>query len=398
MHKDRTAILFIITAFISGLCGAFFYPLSSLFIVEALGASPMMLSAYMMTAVVSSVIVSQAIARYSDQGWQRKRILIVSLSCYLVTVVSFIFIREFWLAIVVVTLFGSVSGASFGQLFALGREYGDSRFEDSTSFLSIMRAGIAIAWVFGPPVAFILKAQFGFNASFAASAFIVCTAIVVIACYLPDSVVKPDIEEKDKVTAPSSINFLIVLYAFVVVFAFAANNLYIFSMPLYLSQELKVEANWLGVLFGVAALCEIPVMFYAGKLAARFGTVRVMSVGLVSGCLFFVTMLIATDKAMLIAAQIFNGIFIGSCATLGMVALQDMMRDRLGTASTLFSNLLNVSMLAASLAVGVVGELFSYYSAFYVCLFAIVLAYLLLSLFAYKLNKKQRQVPCPATA
>lgn len=398
MHKDRTAILFIITAFISGLCGAFFYPLSSLFIVEALGASPMMLSAYMVTAVVSSVIVSQVIARYSDQGWQRKRILIVSLSCYLVTVVSFIFIREFWLAIVVVTLFGSVSGASFGQLFALGREYGDSRFEDSTSFLSIMRAGIAIAWVFGPPVAFILKAQFGFNASFAASAFIVCTAIVVIACYLPDSVVKPDIEEKDKVTAPSSINFLIALYAFVVVFAFAANNLYIVSMPLYLSQELKVEANWLGVLFGVAALCEIPVMFYAGKLAARFGTVRVMSVGLVSGCLFFVTMLIATDKAMLIAAQIFNGIFIGSCATLGMVALQDMMRDRLGTASTLFSNLLNVSMLAASLAVGVVGELFSYYSAFYVCLFAIVLAYLLLSLFAYKLNKKQRQVPCPATA
>lgn len=358
----------------------------------------MMLSAYMVTAVVSSVIVSQVIARYSDQGWQRKRILIVSLSCYLVTVVSFIFIREFWLAIVVVTLFGSVSGASFGQLFALGREYGDSRFEDSTSFLSIMRAGIAIAWVFGPPVAFILKAQFGFNASFAASAFIVCTAIVVIACYLPDSVVKPDIEEKDKVTAPSSINFLIVLYAFVVVFAFAANNLYIVSMPLYLSQELKVEANWLGVLFGVAALCEIPVMFYAGKLAARFGTVRVMSVGLVSGCLFFVTMLIATDKAMLIAAQIFNGIFIGSCATLGMVALQDMMRDRLGTASTLFSNLLNVSMLAASLAVGIVGELFSYYSAFYVCLFAIVLAYLLLSLFAYKLNKKQRQAPCPATA
>ncbi|NRB69276.1 MAG: sugar efflux transporter [Vibrio sp.] len=398
MFKDKIAMLFIVTAFISGLCGAFFYPLSSLFMVEAIGASPMMLSVYMVVAVVSSVMVSQMIARYSDQGWQRKRILMVSLGCYLVTVVSFIFIREFWLAILVVTLFGSVSGAAFGQLFALGREYGDSQFEDSTSFLSIMRAGIAIAWVFGPPVAFILKAQFGFNASFATSAFIVCIAIVVISCYLPDSVVKRDIEEKDQVEVPKSTNFLIVLYAFVVVFAFAANNLYIVSMPLYLSQELKVEANWLGVLFGVAALCELPVMFYAGKLAARFGTVRVMSVGLVSGCLFFVTMLIATDKAMLIAAQVFNGIFIGSCATLAMVALQDMMRDRLGTASTLFSNLLNVSMLAASLAVGMVGELFSYYSAFYVCLFAIVLAYLLLSLFAYKSNKKQRQAPCPATA
>ncbi|MCG9595968.1 sugar efflux transporter [Vibrio sp. Isolate25] len=389
MYKDQTAILFIITAFVSGLCGAFFYPLSSLFIVEALGASPMMLSAYMVTAVTSSVIVSQIIARYSDQGWQRKRILVTSLSCYFITVVSFIFIREYWLAILVVTLFGSVSGAAFGQLFALGREYGDSKLEDSTSFLSIMRAGIAIAWVFGPPIAFVLKAQFGFSASFAVSAIIVSVAIVVIIRYLPSGVTKASGNERNSRLLGSSVNVLTVLYAFVVVFAFTANNLYIVSMPLYLSQEVKVEANWLGVLFGVAALCEIPVMFYAGRLAARYSAVRIMCVGLFSGCVFFLTMLMAVDKTTLILAQIFNGIFIGSCATLGMVVLQDMMRDRLGTASTLFSNLLNVSMLVASLAVGLVGEMYSYYSAFYVCLSAVVSALLLLVLFSYSTKRMQ---------
>lgn len=95
-------------------------------------------------------------------------------------------------------------------------------------------------------------------------------------------------------------------------------------------------------------------------------------------------MLTAADKMTLIVAQIFNGVFIGTCATLGMVVLQNMMRDRLGTASTLFSNLLNVSMLIASLAVGVVGELYSYYSALYVCLCAVSSALLLLMLFSFK--------------
>ncbi|CAM3064253.1 sugar efflux transporter [Vibrio neptunius] len=384
MFKDKIAMLFIVTAFISGLCGAFFYPLSSLFMVEAIGASPMMLSVYMVVAVVSSVMVSQMIARYSDQGWQRKRILMVSLGCYLVTVVSFIFIREFWLAILVVTLFGSVSGAAFGQLFALGREYGDSQFEDSTSFLSIMRAGIAIAWVFGPPIAFVLKAQFGFSASFMTSAVIVSVAIAVIGFYLPGSAVKPLKEQNETASQGSSLNLMIVIYAGVLVCAFTANNLYIVSMPLYLSQELSVDANWLGVLFGVAALCEIPIMLYAGKLAARYSAVRVICVGLMSGCVFFLIMLTAADKMTLIVAQIFNGVFIGTCATLGMVVLQNMMRDRLGTASTLFSNLLNVSMLIASLAVGVVGELYSYYSALYVCLCAVSSALLLLILFSSK--------------
>ncbi|EGQ9935464.1 MFS transporter, partial [Vibrio vulnificus] len=92
MLQDRTAILFVITATIIGLCGAFFYPLTSLFLVEQLNASPMMLSLYMVVAVISSVSVSQVIAGKSDRGWQRKTILLISVSCQLVTVVSFIFI------------------------------------------------------------------------------------------------------------------------------------------------------------------------------------------------------------------------------------------------------------------------------------------------------------------
>ncbi|ENV3663874.1 TPA: sugar efflux transporter [Vibrio vulnificus] len=396
MLQDRTAILFVITATIIGLCGAFFYPLTSLFLVEQLNASPMMLSLYMVVAVISSVSVSQMIAGKSDRGWQRKTILLISVSCQLVTVFSFIFIREYWIAIVVVSLLGSISGAAFGQLFALGREYGDKYVTDSASFVSTMRAGIAIAWVFGPPLAFLLKAAYGFEASFTVAATIIAMAILVIFLGIPN--VERNLRvEKEPSRANggwvSSVNPLVSIYCLIIVLAFAANNLYIVSMPLYLSQELKVDANWLGVLFGVAALCEIPVMLWAGKLARRWNALTIMKVGIASGVLFYSVMLLATNYTHLIVAQILNGIFIGTCATLGMVVMQDMMKDKLGTASTLFSNMLQLSMLVSSLSVGVVGELFNYYSSFYVSLFGVSLALILLICCQTKLAASTALVP-----
>lgn len=396
MLQDRTAILFVITATIIGLCGAFFYPLTSLFLVEQLNASPMMLSLYMVVAVISSVSVSQVIAGKSDRGWQRKTILLISVSCQLVTVVSFIFIREYWIAIAVVALLGSISGAAFGQLFALGREYGDKYVTDSASFVSTMRAGIAIAWVFGPPLAFLLKAAYGFEASFTVAAIVIALSILVIFRGIPN--VERNLRvEKEPSRANggwvSSVNPLVFIYCLIIVLAFAANNLYIVSMPLYLSQELKVDANWLGVLFGVAALCEIPVMLWAGKLARRWSALTIMKVGTASGVLFYSVMLVATNYTHLIVAQILNGIFIGTCATLGMVVMQDMMKDKLGTASTLFSNMLQLSMLVSSLSVGIVGELFNYYSSFYVSLLGVSLALILLICCQSKLAASSELVP-----
>lgn len=114
-----------------------------------------------------------------------------------------------------------------------------------------------------------------------------------------------------------------------------------------------------------------------------------MMMGIASGVLFYLVMLSSTSFATMLAAQVLNGFFIGACATLGMVVLQDMMRDRLGTASTLFSNMLSISMLVASLAVGVVGELYNYYATLYVSLTGVVVAVGLLWLFAGRVRRHQ---------
>ncbi|WP_087021221.1 sugar efflux transporter [Thaumasiovibrio subtropicus] len=383
MLKDRTALLYILLTFATGLCGSFFYPLSSLFLVEGLGASPVMLSAYMVLAVFSSVVVTQFIAHNSDKGWRRKTILLVSFACYFVTVTSFAFIRNYYAAVAIAILFGSVSGAIYGQIFAMGREYADNKMtEGSTSFLSTMRAGMAVAWVFGPPLAFIFKGWWGFSVTFLiASAITVCTMLTIsLFLYEVRDVAQAEQEEREdaNVGTPWYRRPPIVLFTLAMLMTFSANNLYITVMPLYLSQELVVEAGWVGTLFGFAALCEIPIMLGAGWLSLRYGAHRVLTVGLLSGAMFYFGLLHSAEIWQLMVIQVFNGVFIGVAATLGMVVLQDLMRDQLGVASTLFSNVMQGAVLVSSLAIGFVGQFYDYFSAFYLCLAGIVIALVLL--------------------
>lgn len=394
MYRDKTALLFIFTAFASGLSTSFFYPLSSLFIIEALEATPAMLSIYMVLAVCSSVIVSQRIANYSDRGGSRKQILLTALGCYFLTVSSFAFVRNYYAAVSIAVMLGSVSGAVSGQLFALGREYGDKHLKDSTSFVATMRAGIAIAWVFGPPLAFLLKGNFGFSASFLTSATMTAMCMLIVLLFIHAGAPgKAKAAPKEQVVY-NQLDGKVILYCVALVFMFSANNLYINSMPLYLSKELTIDVSQLGILFGAAALCEIPVMMNAGWLAARYGAVKMLAVGLFCACLFYIAVLSFAEFWLLLAVQVLNGIFIGLSATLGMVVLQNMMKERLGFASTLFTNMLQVSMLVASLSIGVVGEFFSYYSAFIICLSGAICALLLLVYFLLSgsLNEEQPEI------
>ncbi|WP_070969601.1 sugar efflux transporter [Vibrio sonorensis] len=394
MLKDKTAIIFIFTTFITGLCGAFFYPLSSIMIVEGLGASPAMLSIYMVLCVFSGVIVAQFIAHHSDKNWSRKTIMQVGFFCYLITVVCFSFIRDYYLAISISVVFGSVSGAIAGQLFALGREYADKHLKsDSGSFLSTMRAAMALAWVFGPPLAFTLKGFYGFSAAFLTAAACTVVAIIVIHFFIPDAISSEETESdsENSTLLPSTKSawyqrIVVLMFAACLLMAFSANNIYVTAMPLYLSVEMQADASWAGMLFGLAALCEIPIMLGAGWLALKFGTRNMLVIGLASGVLFFWGMLNATELWHMLALQVPNGVFIGVFATLGMVALQDMMKDQLGVASTLFTNLLQISMLVASVSIGFLAEMHSYFSTFYLALLFIVLA--LVSLLAASLRKE----------
>ncbi|MBY5948925.1 sugar efflux transporter [Photobacterium rosenbergii] len=379
MLINRPIICFVATTFFSGLGGAFLFPLTTLYLVEALQATPFKISLYLVCSVLSAIVVSQRMAFYSDNGTSRQRLIIVAFACYIVTAFFFAWNREYWHALVVVVTITSISSAAFPQVFAMGREYADEHLgEKGTLFLNTMRASIALAWVCGPPMAFMAQSKYGFTLTFllAAMCGIVTLFIVLTLPSSQKTQAKGDDAQElsERSFQPWYRQVSVLVFLVSLVLMFLANNLYLTTIPLYLTHELDYGSGLVGNMMGLAALFEIPIMLGIGLLTVKWGPHRLLNNGVMFGCLFFAGMAIFNTEPALLALQLLNGLFVGSIATLGMVVLQDMMKGQVGTATTLFSNAIQASLLLASLAIGILGEYFTYYMALWVCFAAVVIS------------------------
>ncbi|RXJ71670.1 MFS transporter [Veronia nyctiphanis] len=356
-------------------------PLLSLYLSEALNAEPLMVSLFLGLSLTSGVLVSQHLAKLSDKGVSRKKLIATGLFCSMIASSVFAITREYYVAIAVSVLVLSFSAVTLPQVFALIREYADQQKDtDTTLMMTSTRACIALAWVCGPPLAFICHDAYGFNVTFFISAFISLMTIVLALTMLPDMRVKQDAAattENSQTEVPLTPWYKIpavLFFSVAVLLMFFANNLYLISMPLYMTQEMGESSSWVGKLFGLAAFMEIPIMIGGGYLVKYFGARRMVAFGVMSGMLFFLSMSQTTEIWQMLVLQVLNGIYIGTTATLGMVLLQDMMPKQRGVATTLFSNGIQLGNLTASLALGVIGEFVNYHFAFYLCAGAAMLS------------------------
>jgi SET family sugar efflux transporter-like MFS transporter len=280
----------------------------------------------------------------------------------------FIFTQSYWVALAGSVLLLSIGSAALPQMFTMGRLYSDKQLgPKSDLFMSLLRAAIAVAWVIGPPLAFLFKAEFGFAAAF--SAAIACALLMIlIATVLPEYAAQPSDQEQLSHSVQWHRSAPIVFYLLACVFMFCASTMYNTSIPLYLSKELLLDAQWAGYLMGLAALLEIPFMLLAGLFGPRFGYKRSIAIGLLAGALFYICILNTTAINLLMLAQLFNGVFVAIISTLGMILIQNMMRHELGLATTLFTNAQQLSSLLGGLLVGVIAQWADYYSVYIACL------------------------------
>ncbi|MFT4926054.1 MAG: SET family sugar efflux transporter-like MFS transporter, partial [Phenylobacterium sp.] len=105
---NKSAV-FILTCLFCGLSSAFIFPLLSLYLIEELQISAAQMGGFLAILVIVSVLVSTYIGKISDQGVNRQRLILISQTAYILATLVLAFNRDFILAMVLVTLFLSVS-------------------------------------------------------------------------------------------------------------------------------------------------------------------------------------------------------------------------------------------------------------------------------------------------
>lgn len=269
----------------------------------------------------------------------------------------FAFNRDYLTLITAGVLLASVANTAMPQIFALAREYADNSAREVVMFSSIMRAQLSLAWVIGPPLSFMLALNYGFTLMFSIAAGIFVLSALVVWFILPSVQRAEPVADAPVVKQASLFADKDVLLLFIAsMLMWTCNTMYIIDMPLYITANLGLPERLAGLLMGTAAGLEIPIMLLAGYSVKRFGKRKIMLFAVLAGVLFYTGLVLFKFKSALMFLQIFNAIFIGIVAGIGMLYFQDLMPGRAGAATTLFTNSISTGVILAGVLQGVLTE------------------------------------------
>ena len=357
---------FLMVAFMMGVAGALQAPTLSLFLSREVGVQPFWVGIFYTVNAVAGILVSLWLAKRSDSQGDRRKLILFCCAMAIGNALLFAFNRHYLTLLTCGVLLAALANTAMPQLFALAREYADSSAREVVMFSSVMRAQLSLAWVIGPPLAFMLALNYGFTAMFSIAAAIFAISLGLIAFALP-SVSRVDSAGAIPVTQVSGWKDKNVRRLFIAsTLMWTCNTMYIIDMPLWISSDLGLPDKLAGILMGTAAGLEIPAMILAGYYVKHVGKRRMMVIAVAAGVLFYLGLILFHSREALLALQLFNAVFIGIVAGIGMLWFQDLMPGRAGSATTLFTNSISTGVILAGIIQGTVAQSYGHYVVYWV--------------------------------
>ncbi|EFC5336770.1 sugar efflux transporter SetA [Escherichia coli] len=357
---------FMLVAFMMGVAGALQAPTLSLFLSREVGAQPFWIGLFYTVNAIAGIGVSLWLAKRSDSQGDRRKLIIFCCLMAIGNALLFAFNRHYLTLITCGVPLASLANTAMPQLFALAREYADNSAREVVMFSSVMRAQLSLAWVIGPPLAFMLALNYGFTVMFSIAAGIFTLSLVLIAFMLP-SVARVELPSENALSMQggwqdSNVRMLFVASTLM----WTCNTMYIIDMPLWISSELGLPDKLAGFLMGTAAGLEIPAMILAGYYVKRYGKRRMMVIAVAAGVLFYTGLIFFHSRMALMTLQLFNAVFIGIVAGIGMLWFQDLMPGRAGAATTLFTNSISTGVILAGVIQGAIAQSWGHFAVYWV--------------------------------
>lgn len=363
---NRIYVAFMSVAFMMGIAGALQAPTLSLFLSREVEVRPFWVGLFYTVNAIAGILVSLWLAKRSDTQGDRRKLIMFCCLMAVANCLLFAFNRHYLTLITAGVLLASLANTSMPQIFALAREYADKSAREVVMFSSVMRAQLSLAWVIGPPLSFMLALNYGFTTMFliAAGIFVISLMIIIFALPSVERVEQPADVALTQASGWKDKNVRLLFVASMLMWT--CNTMYIIDMPLWISQDLGLPDTLAGALMGTAAGLEIPAMLLAGYCVKRFGKRRLMVLAVAAGVLFYLGLILFHSYEGLVVLQIFNAIFIGIIAGIGMLWFQDLMPGRAGSATTLFTNSISTGVILAGVIQGALVESFGHFAVYWV--------------------------------
>ena len=336
-----------------GISMALVVPFLALFLSTDVGAGPIRVTVFLFVGPLAGVIAAWAIGRLSDRRSMRRGLLITAaLSGFVGSLLTAV-VRDYWVLLGLAVTATAVAGALFPQTFAYAREV-LQRDNPARSAMGIsgLRTVFSVAWVAGPPLAAVLLQAGGFRSVYGVAAGTYLVAAAVAAFWLKPLGPATAPEPEDRAVpvigaAPPASRLTLLLAAVAFTLLQCPLTLGAQALPLYVSRDLNGDVGDAGLLLGLCAALEIPLMLALGALSTRIPLRPLILGGAACGVAYYGLATLASEVWMLYALQPVNALFIAAVTGLGISFVQDLLPAEPGRATTLFTNTFPIGAMLA---------------------------------------------------
>lgn len=376
-NKRGSVATYVVMSILIAISGSLFNPVMSYYLNTELGFDPIHISVLFALLPLSTIAIVQTIARFSDMGLQRPMIICIA-ALFGIASSILLYLRPDFVTMCTLGLVClGTHPVAFPQIFASAREFAIKHVKQgSLMFTTFLRSLTSLSWVVGPPLSFAIALGGSFDLLFTVT--MVMFALCGLASYffLPNvfeaqpaseaQQAQPTAATTAKAPAPEDAAQLdsprrdphagakvawwkdgsVLMLFGGTALLFTAFSSYITTMPLYVTQELKLDTSLPGYIMSLAAFIEIPLMFLGAKFAKLIGLKSVVLIGAICMFIFLVLLHFATTPAQLLALQLFPAIFIAFLGSIGMVLFQEMLPTIPGQSTSLFINASTAGQIA----------------------------------------------------
>lgn len=338
-------------ALLVGLATALTSPFLSLFITRAVDATPSRLASFLFVTSLSGLLLSTAFGRLADAGARGRALLLAGAFGGCCGYAVFAVLRDYWLLLLASATLAALSSTLIPQVFTYAHEAMRRSHTPHAPFaITSLRSMFSVAWVAGPPLGAAILGLAGFTGLFAAVAGVYC---LVLAASIGLSIESPQARRPALARPSGGVRAEVVVAAVAFVALQTASALGVLALPLLLTREVGATTAAVGVAAGLAAALEIPLMLMLGKIAARAERRRpLLCLGAAAGVSYYALVAVAGHVWQILIAQVLSAVFVSAIMGLGIGLFQELMPDRIGSGTALYSNTVRISPMIAGPIVG----------------------------------------------
>lgn len=364
--------IFLLCMLFQGMAISISAPFLAVYFTEELGVTAGTFGIFTAVTLLSGVALSMFIAKRSDAGLNRRRLMVICMMFNAVAFAGYIFIHDFYALLAYMTIFTAAGAPAMPQLFASAREaVSASSSPDHALANSALRSMFSLGFISGPLVGAALLSRFGFQGIFSMTTLIFLINALLVFSFVRPSAAKqlqPRIQQSAGLqrNARVMVPFLILTLLYT---GHWANSL---NISLFIVNTLGGTTQNVASVASICALMEIPFMLVLGLLSAKYDSKVLLGWGMVMGGIYYALVIGVGELWQLIAGQVLLAFFVAVISAIGISYIQDLLPDHPGYASTLYTNATTIGRLAGSLAGGAAAQWLGYRHSYLLCVVLVV--------------------------